>query len=227
LWRKAEKIHLADKTSLRDKVSQIQSSVAGLENQIEILTSQINKQKSDFRKNENKWLNDRSVLMRKIEFFEKYGTLEGTHTEQRIKARFQGDKQSKDKVLKLEKEIETKERENNRNREEILKLKNEIFKEKTKSEAAANILAKKTKSMTELVNVLNDRCERVEKRKAVEIEGYQSDIKILRGKLSQLENKLLAVAEVNQKEEENKEILESLRRELKEAKKKQPRQWQN
>ena len=67
----------------------------------------------------------------------------------------------------------------------------------------------------------------VEKRKAVEIEGYQSDIKILRGKLSQLENKLLAVAEVNQKEEENKEILEALRRELKEAKKKQPRQWQN
>ena len=99
--------------------------------------------------------------MRKIEFFEKYGTLEGTHTEQRIKARLQGDKQSKDKVLKLEKEIETKERENNRNREEILKLKNEIFKEKTKSEAAANILAKKTKSMTEMVNVLNDRCERV------------------------------------------------------------------
>merc|ERR1712048_1552305 len=39
LWRKAEKIHLGDKTSLRDKVSQIQSSVAGLENQIEILTS--------------------------------------------------------------------------------------------------------------------------------------------------------------------------------------------
>merc|ERR1712227_187018 len=122
-------------------------------------------------------------------------------------------------------EEEDKERENNRNREEILKLKNEIFKEKTKSEAAANILAKKTKSMTEMVNVLNDRCERVEKRKAIEIEGYQSDIKILKGKLSQLENKLLAVAEINQKEEENNEILETLRKELKMAEKRKPRQW--
>ena len=54
----------------------------------------------------------------------------------------------------------------------------------------------------------------MEKRKAIEIEGYQSDIKILKGKLSQLDNKLLAVAEINQKEEENNEMLETLRKEL-------------
>ena len=161
LWRKAEKIHLQDKNSLREKINSIQQSVSGLENQIEILTSQINKQKCDYRKNENRWLNDRSVLMRKIEFFEKYGTLEGTHTEQRIKARLAGDKKGKDKLENLEKDVEKKEREIQRNKEEILSLKNEIFKEKAKSEAAANILAKKTKSMTEKVNVLTDRCERV------------------------------------------------------------------
>jgi len=225
LWRKAEKIHLQDKNSLREKINSIQQSVSGLENQIEILTSQINKQKCDYRKNENRWLNDRSVLMRKIEFFEKYGTLEGTHIEQRIKARLAGDKKGKDKLENLEKDVEKKEREIQRNKEEILSLKNEVFKEKAKSEAAANILAKKTKSMTEKVNVLTDRCERVEKRKAIEIEGYQSDIKILKGKLSQLENKLLAVAEINQKEEENNEILETLRKELKMAEKRKPRQW--
>ena len=65
----------------------------------------------------------------------------------------------------------------------------------------------------------------MEKRKAIEIEGYQADIKILKGKLSQLENKLLAVAEINQKEEENNEILETLRKELKMAEKRKPRQW--
>ena len=66
-----------------------------------------------------------------------------------------------------------------------------------------------------------------EKRKAVEIEGYQSDIKILRGKLSQLETKLLAVAEISEKEEENREILETLRRELVAAEKRKPKQWKN
>ena len=65
----------------------------------------------------------------------------------------------------------------------------------------------------------------MEKRKTIEIEGYQSDIKILKGKLSQLENKLLAVAEINQKEEENNEMLETLRKELKMAEKRKPRQW--
>lgn len=164
LWRKAEKIHVQDKTTLRDNVSQIQSSLSGLESQIGILTCQLNKQKTEFRKNENKWLNDKSVLVRKIEFFEKYGTMEGTHTEHRLKARMAGgaaDRNNKEKMQKLVKEVEAKEREVLRNKEEIHSLKNEIFKEKAKSDAAANILAKKTKSMTEQVNILNDRCQRV------------------------------------------------------------------
>merc|ERR1719507_2588698 len=125
--------------------------------------------------------------------------MEGSHTDQRLKARLAGtkDKRGMDKMKKLENDLELKDREMIKSREEILHLKNEILNEKARSEAAANVLAKKTKAMTEKVNVLNDRCERAEKRKAVEIEGYQSDIKLLRGKLSQLETKLLAVAEVS------------------------------
>ena len=77
------------------------------------------------------------------------------------------------------------------------------------------------------VDVIMIVFNQVEKRKAVEIEGYQADIKILRNKLSQLESKLLAVAEVSEKEEENKEILETLRRELKQAEMRRPKQWRN
>ena len=163
LWRKAEKFHVKDKNELREKVSQIQSTVAGLENQIEIVTGQISKQKNDHRKLENRWLNDKSVLMRKIEFFEKYGTMEGSHTDHRLKARLAGtkDKQGMEKMKKLQSDLELKDREVIKSREEILHLKNEILNEKARSEAAANVLAKKTKAMTEKVNVLNDRCERV------------------------------------------------------------------
>ena len=77
------------------------------------------------------------------------------------------------------------------------------------------------------VDVIMIVFNQVEKRKAAEIEGYQTDIKILRNKLSQLESKLLAVAEVSEKEEENKEILETLRRELKQAEMRRPKQWRN
>ena len=61
----------------------------------------------------------------------------------------------------------------------------------------------------------------------MEIEGYQSDIKILQGKLSHLESKLLAVAESQSQEEENREILQTLRRELQAAEQRRPRQWRN
>ena len=131
------------------------------------------------------------------------------------------------KTAPKRREIEKRDKELSRNRQEILNLKNEIEREKTRSEAAANILAKKTKVMTEQVAVLTERCERVERRKAVEVEGYQSDIKILQAKLSQLETKLLAVAESQKQEEESQELLESLRRELRAAEERRPRQWRN
>ena len=229
LWRKAEKIHVQDKNDLRSKITDLQASVSSLENNVTVVTSQLVKQKTDFRRIENKWLNDRSVLMRKIQFFEKYGTMEGTHTEQRLKERLAGNKPkpSADSLRTLEREIEKRDKELSRNRQEILNLKNEIEREKTRSEAAANILAKKTKVMTEQVAVLTERCERVERRKAVEVEGYQSDIKILQAKLSQLETKLLAVAESQKQEEVSQELLESLRRELRAAEERRPRQWRN
>ena len=45
--------------------------------------------------------------------------------------------------------------------------------------------------------------------------------------LSSLETKLLAVQEVTTKDEENKEILEQLRRELRAAEKRKPKQWRD
>ena len=42
-----------------------------------------------------------------------------------------------------------------------------------------------------------------------------------------MENKLLAIAEGNRKDEENQNILEALRVELKNAEKRKPREWKN
>ena len=225
--KKSEKINLTDKSLMREKISAFQNSVSGLENEIQLLTGQIAAQKAGFRKAENKWLNDRTVLTRKLQFFEKYGTLEGSHSDQRMKQRMGGDRKVSQKMQKLETDLESKDRELQRNRQELLRLSNELERERLKSEAAANILAKKTKTMTEQVNVLTERCDKLEHRKSLEIEGYKSDIKLLRNKLSQLESKLLAINDANMKEEENKNILEQLRRELKLAEQRKPRQWKD
>jgi len=227
LKKRTEKTHLTDKSELREKITEFQSSIAGLENQIEILTSHLSKQKAAFRKSENSWLNERTVMTRKIQFFEKFGTLEGTHSEHRFKSRMSGEKKLVQKIQKLEKEMETKDREVQLHRQELLKMKNEVEAERIRAEASASILAKKTKSMTEQVNILHDRCEKVEQRKSLEVQGYQSDIKLLKGKLSQLETKLMAVTVANTKEQENEAILEKLRLELKLAEQRKPRQWKN
>eukprot|EP00092_Neocalanus_flemingeri_P015339 GFUD01016591.1.p1 GENE.GFUD01016591.1~~GFUD01016591.1.p1 ORF type:complete len:443 (-),score=160.01 GFUD01016591.1:160-1488(-) len=227
LKKKSERTHLTDKSQLREKITEFQASIAGLENQIQILTSQLGAHKSAFRKRENNWLNERTVFTRKLQFFEKFGTLEGTHSEHRFKSRVSGDKKLPQKLQKLENEVESKDREIQIQRQELLKVRNEIQDERLRSDAAAKILAKKTKSMTEQVNVLTDRCEKVEHRKSLEVQGYKSDIKLLRDKLSQLEGKLLALSDSNTQEQENKALLEQLRMELKLAEQRKPRQWRD
>merc|ERR1711915_557930 len=126
-----------------------------------------------FRKIENKWLNEKTVLVRKLQFFEKFGTLEGTHTENRLKERSIGGKKLVNKVQKLEKELDAKDRDMQVSRQEILQLSKELGNEKIRSEAAAKILAKKTKAMTEQVNTLNERFEKMEQRKSLEVQGYK------------------------------------------------------
>jgi len=223
--KKSDLIHSNDKDELRKRISDHQQSIVGLENEIQNLNSHSSNQKLSFRKIENKWLNEKTVLVRKLQFFEKFGTLEGTHTENRLKERTNGGKKLVNKVQKLEKELDAKDRDMQVSRQEILQLSKELGDEKIRSEAAAKILAKKTKTMTEQVNTLNERFEKMEQRKSLEVQGYKADIKILRSKLSQLENKLLAAMDSSSKENENKDILEQLLKELKLAKQKRPKQW--
>jgi len=219
-----------DQQQLRKRIEDFQTSVTGLEREVGELTGQLAKQRSQFRKRENKWLRERDALCRKVEFAEKYGTVEGLHTEHRQAARMAGgrDKQSENKKMKqLEAELDQRDRQLQQSTQQILDLKNDLIDEKTRSEAAAAVLARKTAAMTETVAVVKERSEKLERRKALEIQGYQAELQILRDKLSSLETKLLAVQEVNNKDEENKEILEQLRRELRAAEKRKPKQWKD
>jgi len=153
--------------------------------------------------------------------------MEGSHSDHRLKSRIGGDKSLLKKIKKMEKDLEDKEREVNLSKQDLLKLNDELIAEKMKSEASANILARKTKAMTEQNLVLQERLEKYEERKALEIQGYKSDIKLLSNKISQLESKMLAVNNANLREIENSKILEQLRKDLKNVEKRKPREWKD
>jgi len=228
LHRKAKDEFSADKKMLRDKLSECLKRVSGFENQMSLLSEQLNSQQLIHRKSENKWTNEKAVLMRKVQFLEKFGTAEGLHSDHRAKARISGNEKTLfNKIKSLQKTLDDRDREMEEVKSLMIRLKEETRSAEFKCEASENILAKKTKTMTEKINTLNDRYKKLEDRKALEAQGYQSDIKLLRDKMSGLEDKLVALSLASRKEEEQTEVLEKLARELKKIEKKKPKVWKD
>ncbi len=65
--------------------------------------------------------------------------------------------------------------------------------EDLRDQASANkqVLKNRTKSMVDQVDLLKDRYENLEGRRKKEVEGYQSDINLLRHKLRHVEQQLV------------------------------------
>ena len=107
------------------------------------------------RKAENSWCNERAVLVRKVQFLEKFGSLEGSHSEHRAKARVAGDRKQQARLGQVEALLAAREKEVEAARGQMLRLREEVEEERSRSEAAAGILARKTRAMAEQVSVLS------------------------------------------------------------------------
>jgi len=221
-----------DKAGLRSRITTLQGTVAGLEGNLKMLSAELGAARSSHRKAENTWCGERAVLVRKLQFIEKYGTLEGTHSEHRAQERKAGGgggggKQNQMKMERLEDEARERQKELDKTRQQLLRAKEEIDNEKLRAEAAASVLAKKTKSMQEQVAVLTERSEKLEVRRAREAEGYQAELRQVRSRQQQLEEKLLAITAACREGKYHEEVIDQLRQELARVDQKKPRQWQD
>lgn len=224
--KKASKEAEEDKAGLRARITSLQGTVAGLEGNLKMLSSELGAARTSHRKAENTWCGERSVLVRKLQFLEKYGTLEGTHSEHRARER-RGGKENPIIVERLEEEGRERQKELDKTRQQLLRAREEVDGEKVRAEAAASVLAKKTKAMQEQVAMLTERSEKLEVRRAREAEGYQAELRQVRSRQQQLEEKLLAITAACQEGKYHEEVVDQLRQELARVDQKKPRQWQD
>ena len=95
--------------------------MAGLEGNLKMLSSELGAARTSHRKAENTWCGERSVLVRKLQFLEKYGTLEGTHSEHRARER-RGGKEKPIIVERLEEEGRERQKELDKTRQQLLRV---------------------------------------------------------------------------------------------------------
>jgi coiled-coil domain-containing protein 77 len=78
-------------------------------------------------------------------------------------------------------------------REQCIKNEEELNKVKEESEASKELFRQRTAKLNKRLELMNSRYEALEKRRSLEVEGYKSDIKLLRQKMKDLEKKLYKV----------------------------------
>ena len=78
-------------------------------------------------------------------------------------------------------------------REQCITMEEELGKIKEESEASKHLFKQRTEKLTKRLELMNSRYEALDKRRVLEIEGYKSDIKLLRQRLKEVEKQLYKV----------------------------------
>ena len=82
-------------------------------------------------------------------------------------------------------------------REQCIKMEEELSKLREENEASKHLFQQRTGKVSKRLDLMNGRYEALEKRHALEVEGYKNDIKLLRQRLKELERQLYKVCAYN------------------------------
>ena len=73
-------------------------------------------------------------------------------------------------------------------------MEEQVARHKEESEVSKRLFKERTERMAKRLNLMNSRYENLDKRRALEVEGYKNDIKLLRQRLGSLEKQLYKVS---------------------------------
>lgn len=79
-------------------------------------------------------------------------------------------------------------------REQCLSMEEELCKLREESDASKGLFKERTEKLAKRLELMNGRYEALDKRRTLEVEGYKSDIKLLRQRLKEVENQLYKVS---------------------------------
>lgn len=72
-------------------------------------------------------------------------------------------------------------------------MEEELCKLREEGDASKGLFKQRTEKLTKRLELMNSRYEALDKRRTLEVEGYRSDIKLLRQRLKEVENQLYKV----------------------------------
>ena len=75
----------------------------------------------------------------------------------------------------------------------MIGLEDELARIREENDIGKDVFKERTSKLTKRLQLMNKRYESLEKRRGLEVEGFKNDIKMLRGRLKEVEKQLFKV----------------------------------
>ncbi|XP_063009973.1 coiled-coil domain-containing protein 77 isoform X3 [Melospiza melodia melodia] len=185
----------------QDKIKAITEKLHKTQNLLYESTRDFLQLKFDARANEKAWMAEKDSLLRKLgKDLDQlaFSTESGQKKQAELKKMLQGsDGASKchSKEIKLLQDKLVQEKHlSHMYREQCVSLEGEVARMREERDAGKELFQERSEKMGKRLKLMTQRCEALEKRRNLEVEGFKNDIRQLQQKLKDVEKKIYKVA---------------------------------
>ncbi|NXO71832.1 CCD77 protein, partial [Phainopepla nitens] len=185
----------------RDQIRAVTEKLHKTQNLLYESTRDFLQLKFNARANEKAWMAEKENLLRKIGKdldHLAFSTDSGKKKQKELKKMLQasdGTTKRQSKEMKLLQDKLVQERHlSHMYREQCVSLEGEVARIREERDAGKELFKERSEKMERRLKLMTQRCEALEKRRALEVEGFKSDIKQLQQKLKDVERHIYKVA---------------------------------
>ncbi|XP_046841277.1 coiled-coil domain-containing protein 77-like isoform X2 [Xenia sp. Carnegie-2017] len=149
--------------------------------------------KYELRERERQWMMDRDRLVQEIEHFRKQVDVSGSSVLEATGMSVEPQVAQLQTIHSLKEQVQQSQKLADMYREQCIGLEDELGRVKEETDVGRELFKERNDKVSRRLALMNQRYAALEKRRALEVEGFKNDIKILRNKLKNVEKHLFKV----------------------------------
>ena len=191
------RVHMEEQQAQRerdsDKIKMMQEKLRKTQDLLYDSTKDFLELKYEIRANERHWMAERDRLVQEIDHLREQLDVSGASVLEVSGEVLEPRQAQLVAVQSLRHQLEQSQKLAEMYREQCIGLEDELARIRERTDVSEDIFKERAEKMSKRLALMNTRYENLEKRRALEVEGFKTDIKMLRDKLKNVERQLYKV----------------------------------
>jgi len=209
------RVHMEEQQAQRerdsDKIKTMQEKLRKTQDLLYDSTKDFLELKYEIRANERHWMAERDRFVQEIDHLREQLDVSGASVLEVSGEVLEPRQAQLVAVQSLRHQLEQSQKLAEMYREQCIGLEDELARIRERTDVSEDIFKERTEKMSKRLALMNTRYENLEKRRALEVEGFKTDIKMLRDKLKNVERQLYKVT-VTMGDDYDEEVLKNVRK---------------